>query len=284
MHPVARVGLFVILISVAAAPADTVTIGSAKDNTLYEDPDGQLSNGAGVRFFAGRTAIPEIRRGLIEFDIVAAVPPGATVNSVTLRLRMSRTIAGPQPVSLHRVLAEWGEGAANAPGEEGAGIQAEPGDATWLHTYYPDQYWATPGGDFAPEPSATTMVDQIGVYTWSSPQMVADVQAWLNQPDSNHGWMLRGNEIDIKTAKRFDTKETVIVNNRPALIIDFTPGGTACAGDADGDGDTDQSDLGLLLQHFGQEVPPGTGGDLNDDGVVNQSDLGILLGDFPCPA
>ncbi|MCK4871283.1 MAG: hypothetical protein KAS72_01015 [Phycisphaerales bacterium] len=54
---------------------------------------------------------------------------------------------------------------------------------------------------------------------------------------------------------------------------------TFCPGDLDGDGDTDQSDLGILLGAY--EL---TGaGDLDGDGDTDQSDLGILLGDYPCP-
>lgn len=51
-----------------------------------------------------------------------------------------------------------------------------------------------------------------------------------------------------------------------------------CDGDLDGDGDTDQSDLGILLAAFGVNA----NGDLNGDGVTDQSDLGILLADFGC--
>lgn len=57
-----------------------------------------------------------------------------------------------------------------------------------------------------------------------------------------------------------------------------------CQGDVDGDGRTDQSDLGVLLSFFGQSVVPGTNGDLNEDGIVDQSDLGVLLSDFGCGA
>jgi hypothetical protein len=59
-------------------------------------------------------------------------------------------------------------------------------------------------------------------------------------------------------------------------------GAPECPGDINGDGKTDQSDLGILLGNFGENVPPGTDGDLNNDGVVGQPDLGILLADFGC--
>ncbi|HMQ16522.1 MAG TPA: dockerin type I domain-containing protein, partial [Phycisphaerae bacterium] len=68
----------------------------------------------------------------------------------------------------------------------------------------------------------------------------------------------------------------------PTALQLVVQGGQPCAGDVNGDGRTDQSDLGILLASFGLTVPPGTNGDLNGDGVVNQSDLGILLAAFGC--
>ena len=44
-------------------------------------------------------------------------------------MNMSRTIAGPVDVNLHRVLNAWGEGASDAFGQEGGGTAAEAGDA-----------------------------------------------------------------------------------------------------------------------------------------------------------
>jgi len=67
----------------------------------------------------------------------------------------------------------------------------------------------------------------------------------------------------------------------PACVVFRLVLGT-CAGDVDGDGDTDQGDLGILLASYGLSVPRGTQGDLDRNGQVDQSDLGILLGDYPC--
>jgi hypothetical protein len=53
----------------------------------------------------------------------------------------------------------------------------------------------------------------------------------------------------------------------------------ACVGDLDGDGDTDQADLAILLADW--EVDSGSG-DLNGDGDTDQADLGILLANWGC--
>lgn len=62
--------------------------------------------------------------------------------------------------------------------------------------------------------------------------------------------------------------------------------GSACAGDLDGDGDTDLGDLGILLADFGCGTPggppPPCPGDLDGDGDTDLGDLGILLADFGC--
>lgn len=75
---------------------------------------------------------------------------------------------------------------------------------------------------------------------------------------------------------------TGIHNGQTRAYVMIPVGAPKCVGDVDGDGRTDQSDLGVLLSNFGQSVPPDTNGDLDGDGFVGQSDLGILLGDFNC--
>ena len=62
------------------AIADIVNINPSKDNTLYEyvPADGDRSNGIGDHFFAGKTGMGYIRRGVLAFDIAGSVPPGST--------------------------------------------------------------------------------------------------------------------------------------------------------------------------------------------------------------
>ena len=208
--------------------AGTVDIGPSKDNTLYESGTGSLSNGAGDHIFVGKTRGGEIRRGVIAFDIAGAVPSGSTIESVTLKLHMSRTSSGSETVGLRRLLADWGEGGSSAPLQSGGrggggGTSAADGDATWVHTFFNTETWDVAGGDFSDGASANISVGADGQsYTWSSNKMAADVQEWLDDPSSNFGWMILGNEGSNRTTKRFDSKENGSQANRPVLTVQFT--------------------------------------------------------------
>jgi hypothetical protein len=89
-----------------------VTLVAGKDNTLFQSGSGHLSSGAGNSLFAGRTRQNEImalRRALVWFDVAAALPAGATIDSASLTLFQTRG-GSRDTVKLHAVLASWGEG------------------------------------------------------------------------------------------------------------------------------------------------------------------------------
>lgn len=199
--------------------ADTVTLTASRDNTLFEDVSGSLSNGAGDYLFAGRTRIFEARRALLYFDL-SPIPAGSTILSARLSLYMSMTIAGDVTVSLHRVTSDWGEGTSDAPDEEGKGTAATPGDATWLHRFTPSDLWGDPGGDFIGPASAVSTVVDVGLYRWKASTMtVLDVQGWLDEPSTNFGWIVRGDESTSTTTKRFNSREHPDAATRPTLEI-----------------------------------------------------------------
>jgi hypothetical protein len=207
------------------AIAQLANINPIKDNTLYQyDPaEGDVSNALGQHFFAGETGMGELRRGVLAFDIAGSVPVGSTILGVTLSLNMSRTgSATPRMIELHKMLGDWGEGTSVAPGEEGDGAPATTNDATWRHRFFDTIFWTTEGGDFSATVSGSQSVGAVGMYTWSSSQMRADVQSWLNDPASNFGWLVLGDESEIATAKRFDTRESA---NPPVLTIIYRPAG-----------------------------------------------------------
>ena len=214
----------------SAAHAEEIDLAANKDNTLFEE--GDLSNGAGDHIFAGSTANGSSRRSLIQFDIAGNIPAGATIDAVHLTLNVSKIPIGTaKNVGLFRLSRDWGESGSNAPGEEGGGTEPAADDATWSHTFFPFEFWSEPGGDYSGVASATTLVGGLGFVTWSTtPELVADVQQWLDQPAGNFGWLLMGDESEALTAKRFDSRETGGAQ-APRLRILFTPApfGACCA-------------------------------------------------------
>ena len=221
------IALVFLLMNIGNYGQTAVQIPAKMDNTLYEDPTGILSNGAGTYIFAGRTgqSANSIRRGLIAFDIANYIPADANIKSVMLTLNMSKTTSSSKAISLHKILAQWGEGMSHASRGEGTGDLATTSDATWIYRLYNTNLWSTPGGDFETSASATLQVDNVGSYSWGSTwQLVADVQSWLDNPTQNFGWILIGDESVASTAKRFDSRENTTVNNQPVLSVTYTVG------------------------------------------------------------
>ena len=200
-----------LLISVPAV-ADvyyTEQIPASQDNTLIDDPDGARANGAGPYFFVGSTGGNEgggIRRGLIHFDIEGVIPEEARIEDVALHLYASNDPDIAEKVRLYPALQDWGEGASC--GNGGKGAAAKTGDATWLHTFFDIDFWEEVGGDRARPASARETVDMLGSYTWSSNRMKKDVQSWVEQPETNFGWLLIGDVRNPRTVVAFASRES----------------------------------------------------------------------------
>ena len=217
----ASVALASLFLAAQMALASEVTILPSKDNTLFQHDEGTLSSGAGSYLFVGNSDSGTSRRSLIAFDIAAHIPEGATINRVKLILNMSGNSERPADVTLHRVLADWGEGISAPSGQEDLGSAATEGDATWIFAFFSTRTWNSPGGDFAAIPSASREVGGPGSYTWTTPDLAADVQRWLDHPSSNFGWIVRGVEKSNQSAKRFDSRENGEESNRPVLDVHF---------------------------------------------------------------
>lgn len=202
----------------------TARLTPIKDGTLYQDDAGALSNGAGQHLFVGVTAAGSIRRTVIAFDIGESIPAGSTIISAALTLKVSRTHSAEQEITLHSLLADWEEGNVDARGNEGSGAPSAAGDVTWIHRSFGREEWAEPGGEFSPTPGASSPVADLGKYTWGpTPEMAADVQSWLADPPGNYGWLLKGNEEESVTTKRFDSRENEDLGVRPLLTVEYLP-------------------------------------------------------------
>jgi len=190
-----------------------------------EDATGSITISTG-QLFAGKTiesfrGNPEdLRRALMQFDVAGAVPAGATILDATLRLTVTKEIAGNVDMSVHRVTSDWGEGTSPGTGSGGGvGTPATPGDATWIHTFFSGSFWGSAGGDFVGTPSDTATVGAVGTYSWS---VLSDVQDMLDSPAGNFGWILVGDEVTIPSAKRIGSRENANAAQRPKLEIEYT--------------------------------------------------------------
>lgn len=220
----------VMWITVASAADQTRTLTAVQDTSIFNGTASSdtLADGSGDFLWLSVTAEGLNRRALLKFD-VSGIPPGSVVKQATLTLYESRA-RDEHNVSLHRLLGSWGEGASNA-GGSGSGVPAQTGDATWLHRFFPGTLWTTPGGDFDPNASA---VQRVGLpnttYSWTAitppppaavPRLVQDVQAWVNNPGVNHGWIMLGQD-GFQNAKRFESRNNAAVVNRPQLRLVYT--------------------------------------------------------------
>jgi hypothetical protein len=218
--------------------ADVVTIGALQDATIFQN-NVNNSNGGGVGIFSGGNSNLSARRGLISFDVAGNIPVGATITDVAMTLVLGQSAGSggqpgsgdqtPRTISLYALTNSWGEGTtptSQTIGGTGQGVAASPGDATWNARFFGSTNWTTPGGDHVATASASLVVNNVfnAPYTWlSTPQLVSDVQGWLNNPGSNNGWeMINADEAGMQTFRAFYTKEWLAdPSQRPKLTITY---------------------------------------------------------------
>ena len=212
--------LFLSSLSLSFAQT-TVNLNPAKDNTLYQNSSGTVSNGSGHFLFAGRTGQGSDfrRRAVLQFDL-SSIPPTAQITGVTLALTVNNTKSGAHVMKVHRLTSDWGEGASNAGSPGGTGASAQNNDATWLHSFFPNTSWNNAGGDFVSTASATNIISSVGTYTWAGNGLVNDVQSWLNGSNPNYGFILVGDENTSQSASRFASRESS--TSKPILSVTYT--------------------------------------------------------------
>jgi PEP-CTERM motif len=239
--PWAGAGLLGLMLA-ATSWADTAVLNASADATLFEvNPNN--SAGGDVFFLAGTTQNRTRTRALLQFDIASALPAGSQINAVGLQVEVTRRPSDGFEASLfglHRVLRSWGEGTTIVDDNAGGlGAPAMPGDATWLHRFAFSDLWGAPGGaagiDYKSEFSSSLFIFDLDLYEFEgTPDMIADVQYWLDNPTNNFGWMLRTQSEEVPfTGRRFASREDPN-GGGPRLIIDYTvvpePGTVALCG------------------------------------------------------
>lgn len=218
-----RLSIVAVLLFLTLPPAaETLFVEAGRDATMIENPAGARANGSGPTLFAGRTSQAQngIRRGLVYFDVAAALPRQAIIESASLHLDHLGGNDQPRVIRIHRALADWGEGPSFASG--GGGAPALPGDVTWVHRVYDDVDWVRPGGRFVSRASARQEVGPAGSYTWhGTVHLLQDVRLWYHIPERNFGWILIGDETSFQNAKKFASRENPDPARRPRLEITY---------------------------------------------------------------
>lgn len=78
------------------------------------------------------------------------------------------------------------------------------------------------GGDFVATASATATVPVTqGFVSWSSVSLTSDMQTFLNNPSTNFGWLVLGDETTTQTIRRFDSSERTVTSFLPTMTVTF---------------------------------------------------------------
>ena len=202
-------GLAVLLLTyINTGVAATATINPSQDNTVAQE-FADNSSGACDSIFSGLTdnGAGTVRRALMQFDIASNIPANSIITSVTLNMTVTR---GGNHVdstfTLHPNTGAWVEGTEGC-GVRGGG-QGEPstGGVTWN---------TMPGSGAA---SGSTLINNTTPVWSSTAAMVSDVQGWLDNPGTNYGWVLIGDEATKTTTRRFGSRESTAP---PVLVVEF---------------------------------------------------------------
>lgn len=215
--------------------ADTVVLIPVADATLLEAAPSNSLGGA-TWMTAGTTQNFTTNRALMLFDITNTIPRGAKITAAKLTVSVTRappSMEHPPDSSftIRRMLRPWGEGNGQ-PTEEspGLGSEAQLGDASWYQPFFgTTNFWTVAGGaegiDFSGTISGSTQIAREGDYEFEPlVELMADVQFWLDYPESNFGLLLKTESEDMHfTARRFGSRESADFDTAPRLMIDFTP-------------------------------------------------------------
>ncbi|QPQ35658.1 DNRLRE domain-containing protein [Lysinibacillus sp. JNUCC-52] len=150
-------------------------------------------------------------RSLLKFDL-SAVPSSTTIVSADLNLWFSSTNNNsPIAINLHNLTSTW-----------------EENQASWTYAKTtPYTTWKTAGGDFSSNKLGT--VKDIGtpptsiadaMVNWKVPLNV--VQGWINNPSTNYGLLLKGDNEASQIYKKFASSEQSTLNKyKPQLVVTY---------------------------------------------------------------
>ena len=167
------------------------------DNTNY---------GAATTLLAGEDGTGGAAQLLIKFDNLVGsgtnqIPAGSTITGVTLTMQITTQATFTNPsFDFHRMLTTWT--GASTWGSMGGGVSAGSG------------YSNTVDGTITESGTGSFSIT-------NNANMIASVQAWVNNPSSNYGWWTSNGGYSSRIA--FASAENGTVASRPKLVVTYTP-------------------------------------------------------------
>jgi hypothetical protein len=209
------------LLLAASARSGTITLSALNDTTIYAGEQHAGQRRPATSSSPARTNVGPAARALLRFDVAAALPPARTIVSAHARADRPQDHRGPQPVRIHRLLADWSEGRPTAR-LEGAGGVALPatlhGPRARSANRCGPRWAATSRPSRAPRPASTIHDAHLGPDARDGERRAA----LARRPDQNAGWIVIGAEGLSGSSKRFDSRTNPSAAG-PTLTIDFNP-------------------------------------------------------------
>jgi hypothetical protein len=170
------------------------------DNYIYA---GNVTRNSGTSVLMRTTGYanlgPEMQRSLVRFD-VSSVPTGAPITRATLWLYSNNPaqVKGSSGFyGAHSLTRDWGETT-----------------SSWSAP------WNTPGGDF--EAIADGLAPKQSVAAapcWYAFDVTDRVQAWINNPAGNFGWIIKCTDENLSNQDEFVSSDAPDQAHRPKLVI-----------------------------------------------------------------
>lgn len=191
--------------------ADTLTVSASTDTwILAENPDANFdgdSHGLG----AGMNSHGSPMRAMFKFDL-SAIPANATITAVSVTVdEIKESSLASTDYELHRILQSW-----------------TAAEATW-NNRTTGATWSSPGlgpdTDYISTTSdtITAAVGALGPHTFNTTDnLVADVQAWVNDPSKNNGWFFKATTESGQNGRRWGSTTTAQFSAGDAASLTIT--------------------------------------------------------------
>jgi hypothetical protein len=222
---------------------------ATSDDTFVNQLNPANNNGATLTFFTGTDGHGGVMRGLVRFAMPASLQGRVTVTGAQLTLTVAALGDGSAGAAatetLQALTQAWaqGNGLGDVPSTFTVG-QLCGGTITGATWNQPNcslaGNWTTPGGTVVAAVSGQASNAGVpigGQVVWSSAanaQLMLDVQGWIDDPSTNHGWRITSSTEGMTAqAQRFLSAEAGAAG-APSLSVTyackpgFVPSGTDC--------------------------------------------------------